>query len=422
MNLTTETPRAQRRIISFFLVLALVLCLVPHALDSQSPSPTASAVPPLPVVKVHPPAEPIRAVQLLTLAAADYPELDRRFQAFRAAGVNTVILRVFHNPGDRFLEVAQARSDRGVYFQNSQMPVVDDVLLPIVELAHRHGLRLFAWMTTRYADYGVEDNEELRCMAYDFATGRPAPARGQSVLLPEVQTRLVRVFEELARYPIDGVLLQDDLMLRHNEDFNPRVQNLYRLTTGREMDPQGFYRGVHPRGNGKYRVDHYSPEFWQWSRWKRDRLLDLAERLREAVHRGRPGIPVGLNLYYETALQPEDALAWFSQDLEAAAGRDFEFLCLMLYHRQMQKEMGLTPRRLFAVMNSGTERLLAAAGEPGRAVLKFQTVDWETGESIPSAELQRYLDQAARHPGVSLALVPAGASLDLEMVSAVYSH
>lgn len=423
MNLTIK--RLRRRPLGLglhFFLLLFALIFFPRALDSQSSSPSPPLPPHLPVVKLHPPsAQPLRAVQLLMLGANDYPELDRRFQAFQAAGVNTIILRVFHNPGDRFLEVAQPQSDRGVYFRTSPLPLVDDVLGPIAELAHRRGLKVFAWMTTRYADYGREEQMESRCLAYDFNLGRPVPARGQSVLLPEVQDRLNQVFEDLARYPIDGVLLQDDLMLRHNEDFNPRVQDFYRLTTGREMDPRRFYHGVHQLNNGKYLVRRYSEEFWLWSRWKRDRLLDLADRLRQTMRRVRPGMAMAINLYYETALSPENGLAWFSQDLQATAARDFEFLSLMLYHRQIQKEMSLTPSRVFDVINTGTERLLTAAGAPGRALLKFQTVDWDTGQALPAAEVRIYLEQAARRPAVSLALVPADDRLDLQMVSEVYS-
>jgi len=405
-----------------FLVSVFLIVFFPKLADPEPPVAPPAPPPSLPVVKLHPRTEPIYAVQLLTLGAADYAELNRRFQDFRAAGVNTVILRVFHNPGDRSLEVARARSDRGVYFHTEALPVVDDVLFPIIVLAHQNNLKLFAWMTTRYADYGSEDRTDFRCQAFDFAAGRTVPARGQSVLLPEVQERLIEVYRDLARYPIDGLLLQDDLMLHHNEDFNPRVVALYRQATGQAADPKLFYRGVHRREDGKYRVDYYSPEFWQWSRWKRDRLLDLAGRLRETVQAERPGIPVGLNLYYETAARPEEGLAWFSQELAAAAARDFEFLSLMLYHRQMQRELGLTPTGLFDLMNSEIERFLAASGAPGRAVVKFQTVDWDTGRAIPSAELKRCLALLAGHPGISVALVPAGAGLDLKVVAAFYLH
>ncbi len=385
-------------------------------------------MPPLPrdlrVVKVRPAPvmEPIRAVQLLMLAAADYAQLNQRFQAFRAAGVNTVILRVFHNPGDRFLEVAHPHGDRGVYFRTEALPVVDDVLFPIIVLAHQNNLKLFAWMTTRYADYGSEEETDFRCQAFDFAAGKTVPARGQSVLLPEVQERLLAVYRDLARYPIDGLLLQDDLMLRHHEDWNPRVVALYLQTTGQVAEPKLFYQGVHPQPNGKYRVDHYTPEFWQWTRWKRDRLLELAGRLRETVQAERPGIPVGVNLYYETAARPEEALAWFSQELSAAAAGNFEFLSLMLYHRQMQRELGLTQARLFDLMNSEIEQFLAASGPPSRAVVKFQTVDWETGRAIPDAELRRCLALLAGHPGISAALVPAGAGLNLKLVADYYLH
>ena len=73
-------------------------------------------------------------------------------------------------------------------------------------------------------------------------------------------------------------------------------------------------------------------------------------------------------------------------------------------------------------MNSEIERLVAASGPPSRAVVKFQTVDWDNGRLIPAAELRRCLALWAGHPRLSVALVPAGAGLDLKVVAAYYLH
>ena len=45
--------------------------------------------------------------------------------------------------------------EEGVYFKTEYAPVVDDLLGKLAEIVHRNGLEIFAWMTTRYASYGL---------------------------------------------------------------------------------------------------------------------------------------------------------------------------------------------------------------------------------------------------------------------------
>ena len=75
--------------------------------------------------------------------------------------MDTLILRVFQNKGDRMYQFVTPRREEGVYFKTEYAPVVDDILGKVTEIAHRNGLEIFAWMTTRYANYGLEAHPEL---------------------------------------------------------------------------------------------------------------------------------------------------------------------------------------------------------------------------------------------------------------------
>jgi poly-beta-1,6-N-acetyl-D-glucosamine N-deacetylase len=259
--------------------------------------------------KLRPPPQPMRALQVMNLECTTPAALDARLEAFKQANVQAIILRVFHNPGDAYYGFIKPRAKVGVYFKTEAAPVVGDALGLVCERAHKKGIQVFAWMTTRYANYGHEDETELRCLAWDFEQGKAAPSKGYSPLLPAVQDRLANLFGDLARYPIDGVLLQDDLMLRHNEDFNPAVVKLYREQTGQTADPARFFKTALRSEGGKFKV-HYTEEFRSWRRWQNRGLLALAERLRATVQQARPNTPVGLNLYYETLTAGRNSLDW----------------------------------------------------------------------------------------------------------------
>ena len=123
----------------------------------------------------------------------------------------------------------------------------------------------------------------------------------------ETIERLEGLYSDLASYDIDGILFQDDLILKHNEGFGPRAEALYRQDTGRRLNAKGLYV---IQGNGRVA---YTAEFWKWASWKNTRLLYVAGRLKDAVRAKNPDVKFAINMMYESVTNPRSALAWFSQ-------------------------------------------------------------------------------------------------------------
>ncbi|MDP2689800.1 MAG: poly-beta-1,6-N-acetyl-D-glucosamine N-deacetylase PgaB, partial [Deltaproteobacteria bacterium] len=279
----------------------------------------------------------LRAVQVMLFEGRSYEELDGELKRLKDAGIDTVIVRAFHNPGDRYYPFVKSKAERGVYFSTSNAPVVEDILGPVARLSHNNGLKIFAWMTTRYADYGVEGDEDLACKGYDLQRREVVRCRGLDIFNEKAVKRLEAIYSDLAGYDIDGILFQDDLVLRHTEGFGPYVSELFSEETGISLDPEALYlRGE--RADGGLRV-HYTELFWEWASWKNRRLLTVANRLREAVAKKRPEVKFALNLMYESVTNPPYALAWLSQNLEAASASGFDYYSIMAYHRQMEEEL-----------------------------------------------------------------------------------
>ena len=99
------------------------------------------------------------------------------------------------------------------------------------------------------------------------------------------------LYYDLAQYPVNGVLIQDDLMLKHNEDFNPVAVLQYQKESGKQAAPALFYQDVKIRDQ-KVQVGNYTEDFWAWSRWKALKLAALAERLRAVVRSRNPAAQV----------------------------------------------------------------------------------------------------------------------------------
>jgi len=364
--------------------------------------------------KLIPPEKAIRAVQVIDFECRTWAEVDRRLAEWKEAGVQAVILRVFQNPGDGFYQFIERKAVSGVYFQTRHGPVVADVLGPICEMAHRKGLLVIAWMTTRYANYGKEDEIKLRCMAWDFGRKKAVLKKGYCPLITEAQDRICAIYADLARYPVDGVLIQDDLILKHTEGMNPKARELYKKATGKAADPDLFFKEVSRVNDKKYAVGKYTKEFHEWCRWKSQGLLLLAERVRRTIHASRPKAPVGLNLFYETLTDPEHSLPWFAQDLEATLESDMDYYAFMLYHRQMADELRLSRKAVLGLIDESLADLVRRVDYTQRIWIKVQSVDWDTGARIPAAEISTLTGRARRHGSVGLVVVPASRSLNLD--------
>ncbi|MBI5894088.1 MAG: family 10 glycosylhydrolase [Deltaproteobacteria bacterium] len=295
--------------------------------------------------------------------------------------------------------------EAGVYFETKHAPVVEDILGKITEFSHKQGLKIFAWMTTRYADYGIEDKIDLRCKSYDFAKNRIVPCKGLDLFNDEVVSHLEKIYKDLARYDIDGILFQDDLYLKHNEGFGQYASALYLMDTGKPLEPAALYNGIY-KGNDSYGVKYYTPEFWEWAGWKNKRLLNVAKRLMQTVKDVNPKTRFAINLMYESASNPVYALAWLSQNLDNAVAAGFDYYAIMAYHLQMQDELKKESPYIERLIESMTREAVERVGSPSKVIMKVQTIDWNTSRPLADKEVLELLKRINNVNNVSLAVVP----------------
>jgi biofilm PGA synthesis lipoprotein PgaB len=364
------------------------------------------------------PAAPpqLRVAQVLLFNGTTPAEIVTNLSRLKAAGVTTVFVRVFQNRGDRPLFYGgRPTAAVGVYFPTTAAPVVADNLAVVSAACRRLGLSVYAWMTTRACDWLLEERPDLADLRYDSATGKVLPAARLDIFHPVVRQRLTAVFRDLARADIDGVLFQDDLVLKAGEGFSPEAIAAYLEASGTAVSPGLLFDRPATAGAAAiFSPDLYREAFWPWVAWKNRALLDLAQELMTAAREVRPGLRFALNLYYETILNPRMALAWYAQDLGVARTRPFDYFSLMSYHRQIGRELSYTPDDAIAALGVLSRQAAAIAGNPSRVIVKVQSLDWETHALIPAPEFDRALGATA--PGVSLAFVRGLEDPDLDVV------
>lgn len=374
------------RITTYWLLLISPLVLLPiHTLIS-----TARAQ-----------GDRIVAAQVFYTPATSLPQLSQEIAEMKSQGINTLIFRVFGNKGDRIYPLARPNSTEGVYFKTSHAPVIDDILGDVAKVAHSHGLKLFAWMTTRHAIYGASD--PLLDREFDLTSQKERTIPKLDLFNPESIKHLEVLFKDLAAYPIDGVLFQDDLLIKHMEGVSPYGRFIYFRTFNKLLNPSAMYTELLLKEDGRVARISYADEFWRWAQLKNRRLIEVSRRLISAVKAENPRIKTCFNSTYELYRNPRNALAWQSHTVELA--KEFDLVAIMAYQRQMASELRIDEDRVKGVIKEITENAIRVHGARD-VIIKTQTIDWKSRTPISDAEIMEFyrsINSVSKNVGVAFA-------------------
>ena len=339
------------------------------------------------------------AAQIFFVEGSSPAEIEEYIREMKRHGVNTILLRVFQNRGDRPHPIAGNKRFPGVYFQTDQAPVIVDLLKLVVEIAHRHEIKVFAWMCTRHCDWQLDRKSSWRDIRFNPKSYRLEDGEFLDLFNPEVVDYLVHLYRDLARYPIDGIIFQDDLISRSTEGYSPAARRLYFEKFGKGLQPDTIY--VVNRD-----FLSYTRDFWQWVFWKSQYLLSIADKLKKACREVNPALKFSVNIYYDTLYNPRNALAWLSQGLNSSFSSDFDYYFVMSYHRQMKRELSLSMPQTISLLTDMVKQLSKSPVPESKVVMKLQIKDWTTGEPIPFAELNDVLQIFLQNCEVGIALAP----------------
>jgi biofilm PGA synthesis lipoprotein PgaB len=355
----------------------------------------------------------LKGIQILTFQCKDSKEVEAVISRFKEIGVNTIIVRCFQNRGDRSLIEGEILQKTGVYFKTDYAPIVDDVLSELISIAHKNNIKIFVWMETLRCPWAIEEHPEWRSKVFDINKREIFSIDKLDLFNKEVQDYLINLYTDLAKYPIDGVLFQDDLILTHAEGFSQSALDKYKNDFKEEFLPAGLFV-KHGFEGRKIPGDIYS--FKLWTNWKAKNLLDFTAKIQNAIKKINPNMFFCYNCYYEDIIFPERALAWFSHSLIEAQNYGFDYYFIMAYHRQMKKELVLNEKRLIRATKSLGWRLSKMIRNPQKAVIKIQTLDWDSKESIKDSEIDKFYGLLVRNRNVGIVFIPYYKDMDLELM------
>ena len=369
---------------------------------------------------VYPHNNPLNSVQILWMNCKNFDEVEERILKLKMAGVNTLIIRVFQNRYDRFYPFANPKKEVGVYFNTFYAPVVDDILEKLTEITHRNNMKIFAWMTTRDSSWLIENNPALLESIYDLKDKSIIKGEKLNIFNPEVIEILKGVYKDLARYDIDGILFQDDLVLRHTEGYSNEAREQFNKYTGIKADPLIMYKNIYQK-DGRYYVSSYTPYFWKWSEWKSKRLSHIASEIMSAAREVNPDLKFAINLYYETVSSPRDALAWLSQNINELINHKFDYYAVMAYHRQMKRELGFSDKKIYEMLSMMTDSIIDKVGT-SKILMKVQVMDWDTQLSIPEDEIETAINSIKNGRDINLSFVPVTEDTPLNIIEKAFNN
>ena len=260
-------------------------------------------------------------------------------------------------------------------------------------------------MTTRHAIYASESDKFDH--KYSLSDKKYEPIPKLDLFNEEAVWELQQLYTDLAKYPIDGVLIQDDFVIRHMEGYGTEAKVQYLKKYNKLLDAKKMFSEVELKPDGRVKRIEYTEKFWQFQEWKNKRLKLVADDLITTVKENNPKAVVALNVSYEMFYKPKNALAWYAHNTSLAT--KFDYAAVMAYQDQIMKELNIGLNEAGALIEANTQNAINIMGSPNRVIMKIQTLNWDTRKNLPMREV-RYVFQKVESSSkeVGIALVPWG--------------
>ncbi|MDK2792810.1 MAG: poly-beta,6-N-acetyl-D-glucosamine N-deacetylase [Deferribacteres bacterium] len=328
----------------------------------------------------------INGVQIFNFDKKYRYQLDDYFKTLKSHNVNAVFLRVFQNNSDRvhFNEVSNC--DSGVYFKSEVTCTVFDLLDLIIPYAKKYDIKVFAWMATRSLSFLKEKyGYEIEIRDKKMQNGY-----GVNIFKKGARDSLITLFKELASYDIDGILIQDDFILRMGEGISGLSSYRYSVDYGKLPS-----------------VDDYD-----WFKWKVKNLSDFLNELRYETRKVNPKIKFAVNIYYETPLDASKGLKWYSQTIERYKELGFSYFAVMGYHEQIMNELNLNFNESLEVLNKMLNNLLSSVSADN-ILMKIQVRKFNSDKSLINSKEVNSICTLIKNYKTGIVLVPFESLSDL---------
>lgn len=351
----------------------------------------------------------LNGVQIFVLDNKYNGNIDTLFDGLKEQGVDTVFLRVFHNSVDRYHYLdGNTECKTGVYFQTETACVVRDVLSEAVDSARKHDMKIFAWMATRSLSF-------LKTPSYmekSFTKDGYIDGYGMSIFNPEASEKVRQLFRDLASYDIDGILFQDDFILRYREGASDYARAAYDLDTGISLTSEMLFGCS--GGNAETKVPGGCPDvFIPWAQWKNDKMMEFYQSLKIETLKINPDLVFAGNVYYETPLEAEKGMSWYAQSIDSMLSFGFDYLAVMGYHDQIAGELKLHRSDALKMVERIADNLTKRVEPATRILMKVQRVSFAKNGYMGSEQIDDLCEMFDRYGHISKVIVPVNKTEDI---------
>lgn len=351
----------------------------------------------------------INGAQVFVLDEKYKGDIGKFFQEAKEKGINTVFFRVFHNSKDRAHLGLPLQCESGVYYETQHACTVYDLLSDVVKAAHDNNIKLYAWMATRSLSFlKYKENMSMSLSA----SGGHETGYGANIFKKEVRDILLGLFEDLAKYEIDGILFQDDFIIKYTEGSDRYAAFLFKEEIGIEVKSENFFKSVKTY-NGRKVFSEYTENFYTWAEWKSSQLSLLFKELKERAKTHNPKIKFAANIYYETPIDEKAGIAWYSQNLTALKNAGADYFAVMGYFEQISAEQSLDRVAAAEYIGKIADMTVKKVGSEKAVIMKLQSKSFK-GAGMLSYDDYKLVCRRTRLAGdISYATVPVFSSSDI---------
>ncbi len=243
-------------------------------------------------------------------------------------------------------------------------------------------------MPTSKIPHIIQKYPDCRVLRYDYEKKAYVKEEKGSIFVAEFRNSVKKIFEDMGKYNFDGLLFQDDLMLRVSEDYHPEAIKKFQEDFGFIPEPNSLFQRT--KGGMSFTTN----VFWYWARWKTKELMKYAIELQNEVKKNNPDIEFIYDAYYDFLENYDYGISWESNDVELALLSGFDRVAIMSYHRQIAEELGITNDGAIDKFKGYTDFLKTKFPDDfkSRIILKVQTRDFNTLERIPNEEINKLME------------------------------
>lgn len=335
--------------------------------------------------------------------------LDKFFQEVTSKGVNTVFVRVFHNLHDRSHFNIPVKCKSGVYFKTDEACVVYDILPEVIASARKYNVKVYGWMATRSLSFLKTEDNMSKSLS---PAGSDVTGYGANIFKKEVRQKIKNLYIDLAKYDLDGILIQDDFIIKYSEGSDKFAKEIFEQETGISLKSANFFGGI-KEYNGRKIFDKYKEDFYVWADWKSRHLLELFKEIRMEVKYINPAIKFAVNIYYETPLNERTGLSWYSQKISNLLDNGADYLAVMGYSEQIGMEQNLNEDGKVKYIGRIADSAVKQTGDARRVIMKLQTRSFLGKGMLNKSEYKRICSYILRHKNISTTDVPVFSSKDI---------